>query len=159
MFRVAILAISDAVARGEPDALHLAIRKALSGGPFEIAAYEIVPDEAAQIRRALRIWADRDGFDLVLTWGGTGVSPKDHTMEATRGLLDRELPGVVELMRFSVMRHNRLAALTRATAGIRAQSFIVNLSEDYQEALMNLEALLPILPATLERISGKSIKR
>ena len=76
MFRVGILTVSDKGSRGQrEDTTHLAIREALKGGPFEVAAYEIVPDEPPLIKKVIRLWADREGLDLILTNGGTGLAP------------------------------------------------------------------------------------
>ncbi|MER3557572.1 MAG: molybdenum cofactor biosynthesis protein, partial [Thermus sp.] len=128
MFRVGILTVSDKGARGErEDTTHLALREALKEGPFEVVAYEVVPDEPPQIKKVLRLWADRERLDLILTNGGTGLSPRDQTPEATREVLDREAPGLAELMRLRGLQKTPLAALSRGLAGVRGRTLILNL--------------------------------
>ncbi|GAA5338562.1 MogA/MoaB family molybdenum cofactor biosynthesis protein [Thermus antranikianii] len=157
MFRVGILTVSDKGSRGErEDTTHLAIREALKGGPFEVVAYEIVPDEPPLIKKALRLWADREGLDLILTNGGTGLAPRDKTPEATRELLDKEVPGLAELMRLKGLEKTPMAALSRGLAGVRGKSLILNLPGSPKGARESLEAVLPVLPHALNLITGKA---
>ena len=116
MFRVGILTVSDKGYQGErKDTAHLAIREALKGGPYEVVAYEIVPDEPPMIKRVLRFWADREGLDLIRTCGGTGLGPRDRTPEATREVLEREAPGLPEPMRLKGLEKTPRAALSLVT--------------------------------------------
>ncbi|WP_038048757.1 MogA/MoaB family molybdenum cofactor biosynthesis protein [Thermus caliditerrae] len=157
MFRVGILTVSDKGFRGErEDTTHLAIREALKAGPFEVAAYEMVPDEPPLIKKVLRLWADREGLDLILTNGGTGLSPRDKTPEATRELLDKEVPGLSELMRLRGLEKTPMAALSRGLAGVRGKSLILNLPGSPKGARESLEAVLPVLPHALSLITGKA---
>jgi len=157
MIRVGILTVSDRSARGERvDTTQEAIREVLKKGPFEIAAYEVVPDEPAQIRRVLRLWADQLGLELILTNGGTGLAPRDHTPEATREVLDKEVPGLAELMRLEGLKKTPMAALSRGVAGVRGRSLIVNLPGSPKGAAESLAALLPVIPHALEVITGRS---
>ncbi|HFB39455.1 MAG TPA: MogA/MoaB family molybdenum cofactor biosynthesis protein [Oceanithermus sp.] len=157
MIRVGILTVSDRSAQGERvDTTQEAIREVLKEGPFEVAAYEVVPDEPAQIRRVLRLWADQLGLELILTNGGTGLAPRDHTPEATREVLDKEAPGLAELMRLEGLKKTPMAALSRGVAGVRAKSLIVNLPGSPKGAAESLAALLPVIPHALETITGKS---
>lgn len=157
MIRVGILSVSDGAARGlHPDATHLAMRKALAKGPFEVAAYELVAQESAQIKRVLRLWADREGYELILSAGGTGLSPRDNTPEATRELLEREVPGLAEQMRSSIGA-SPLVTLSRGLVGTRGQSLIVNLPGEPEDARTALEAILSLLPKTIEMITGKAL--
>uniref|UniRef100_A0A7V4AKS2 MogA/MoaB family molybdenum cofactor biosynthesis protein n=1 Tax=Thermus tengchongensis TaxID=1214928 RepID=A0A7V4AKS2_9DEIN len=157
MFRVGILTVSDKGSRGErEDTTHLAIREALKGGPFEVAAYEIVPDEPPLIKKVIRLWADREGLDLILTNGGTGLAPRDKTPEATRELLDKEVPGLAELMRLRGLEKTPMAALSRGLAGVRGKSLILNLPGSPKGARESLEAVLPVLPHALSLITGKA---
>lgn len=156
MIRVGILSVSDQAARGlHPDTTHLALREALAAGPFEVAAYELVAQEAAQIKRVLRLWADREGYELILSAGGTGLSPRDHTPEATRELLEREVPGLAEQMR-SCPKASPHVVLSRGVVGTRGQSLIVNLPGQPEDARAALEAILSLLPKTIEMITGKA---
>ena len=126
--RVAILTISDAGARGErADGSGDAIARWVDARGYSLAARELVPDEPSQIGSALRRWADADSADLVLTTGGTGLTPRDITPEATRAVLEREAPGIPEALRAAVLPQFPKAALSRGTAGVRARTLIVNL--------------------------------
>jgi molybdenum cofactor synthesis domain-containing protein len=126
--RVAILTISDAGARGErADSSGDAIASWVEARGYTLAARALVPDEAAEIGGALRRWADADSADLVLTTGGTGLTARDTTPEATRSVLEREAPGIPEALRAAVLPRFPRAALSRGTAGVRARTLIVNL--------------------------------
>jgi len=158
MIRVGILTVSDRSARGERvDTTQEAIRELLDENQYEVAAYEVVPDEPAQIRRVLRLWADQMGLDLILTNGGTGLAPRDHTPEATREVLDKEVPGLAELMRLEGIKKTPMAALSRGTAGVRGKSLIVNLPGSPKGAAESLAALLPVIPHAIETITGRSL--
>jgi molybdopterin adenylyltransferase len=126
--RVAILTISDAGARGDrADTSGDAIAAWAAGRGDALAERVLVPDEPARIGAALRRWADLDLADLVLTTGGTGLTPRDVTPEATRSVLDKEAPGIAEALRFAVYPRFPRAALSRGTAGVRGRTLIVNL--------------------------------
>lgn len=157
MIRVGILSVSDEAARGVyPDSTHTALREALAAGPFEVAAYELVPQESAQIKRVLRLWADREGYELILSAGGTGLSPRDNTPEATRELLEREVPGLAEQMRACIGASPHVV-LSRGVVGTRGRSLIVNLPGEPEDARVALEAIFPLLPKTIEMITGKTL--
>jgi molybdenum cofactor synthesis domain-containing protein len=126
--RVAILTISDAGARGKrADGSGDAIASWVEARGYTLAARTLVPDEPAEISGALRRWADGDSADLVLTTGGTGLTPRDTTPEATREVLEREAPGIPEALRAAGLPRFPRAALSRGTAGVRARTLIVNL--------------------------------
>jgi molybdenum cofactor synthesis domain-containing protein len=126
--RVAILTISDAGARGErADGSGDAIARWVEARGYTLSARALVPDEPAEIGAALRGWADADSADLVLTTGGTGLTARDTTPEATRAVLEREAPGIPEALRAAVLPRFPRAALSRGTAGVRARTLIVNL--------------------------------
>jgi molybdenum cofactor synthesis domain-containing protein len=144
--RVAILTISDAGARGErQDGSGDAIEGWVRGRGSELAARELVPDDVGRIVGILCRWCDDDVADLVLTTGGTGLSPRDVTPEATRVVLEREAPGIAERIRvLSVERFPR-AALSRGLAGTRARTLIVNLPGSTGGVRDALAALDPIV--------------
>lgn len=126
--RVAVLTISDAGSRGErADTSGDAIVAWVAGRGDALAARALVPDDVGAIARALAGWADGDVADVVLTTGGTGLTPRDVTPEATRAVLEREAPGLAEAMRMTAYPGFHRAALSRGLAGVRARTLIVNL--------------------------------
>ena len=126
--RVAVLTISDAGARGErEDTSGAAIAAWVSARGHTLVARDLVPDEAPRIATVLAGWADGDVADLVLTTGGTGLTPRDVTPEATRAILEREAPGLAEALRMTVYPRFHRAALSRGVAGVRRQTLIINL--------------------------------
>lgn len=126
--RVAILTISDAGSRGErSDTSGDAIAAWAVSQGHTLRARTLVPDETARIATTLAGWADGDEADLILTTGGTGLSPRDVTPEATRAILDKEAPGIAEALRVLVYPRFPRAALSRGTAGVRGRCLIVNL--------------------------------
>ena len=126
--RIAVLTISDAGHRGErADTSGDAIVAWISARGFALADRRLVPDETVAIVRALMEWADRDVADVVLSTGGTGLTARDITPEATRAVLDREAPGIAEALRVAVFPRFPKAALSRGIAGVRGRTLIVNL--------------------------------
>ena len=150
-----ILTISDKGSRGErEDTSGPQLRAMLTEQGFSVVAYAIVPDEIAIIRETLLTWVDKDKIDLILSTGGTGVSPSDLTPEATRAVLDREIPGIGEAMRLASLQKTPNAILSRGIAGTRKQSLIINLPGSKKAAEENLEAVLPALQHALYKIKG-----
>ena len=126
--RIAILTISDAGSRGQrADGSGDAIAAWAAAGGHVVSARALVPDETGLIARALANWADEDAADLVLTTGGTGLTARDVTPEATRAVLEREAPGIAEAIRGSALKAFPRAALGRGLAGARGRTLIVNL--------------------------------
>lgn len=126
--RVAILTVSDACSRGErADASGDAIATWAAAQGRIVADRATVPDDSVQIAARLAAWCDGDAADMVLTTGGTGLSPRDITPEATRAVLDREAPGIAERLRAASAERFPRAALSRGLAGVRARTLIVNL--------------------------------
>ncbi len=126
--RIAILTVSDAGSRGErSDTSGDAIAAWAAGRGFTLAERALVPDETGPIAGLLAGWADRGSADLVLTTGGTGLTPRDVTPEATRAVLEREAPGIAEAIRMSAYSRFPRAALSRGIAGVRGSTLIVNL--------------------------------
>ncbi len=152
-----ILTISDKGSRGErEDTSGPQLKAMLSEQGFSVVAYAIVPDEINIIRETLQAWADVDKIDLILSTGGTGVSPSDLTPEATRAILDREIPGIGEAMRQASLQKTPNAILSRGIAGIRKQSLIINLPGSKKAARENLEVVLPALQHAIYKIKGGS---
>jgi molybdenum cofactor synthesis domain-containing protein len=126
--RVAILTVSDAGSRGErADGSGDAITAWVAAQGYRLAARDLVPDDTGRIAAALIAWADQDVADLILTTGGTGLTARDVTPEATRAVLDREAPGIAEALRVTVYPRFPRAALSRGVAGVRGRTLIVNL--------------------------------
>ncbi len=151
--RVGILTVSDRTARGEYEdrsgpVIAEIIESELPGGVVTERA--IVPDDVEAIQQVLRHWADDLHLDLILTTGGTGFAPRDHTPEATRPLLDREAPGLVVAMLVASLRVTPHAMLSRPAAGMRGRTLIVNLPGSPKAVRENLETILPALPHGLE---------
>ena len=156
LIRAAVVTVSDRSFRGErPDASGPAVAEALRSLPAEVAQQVVVPDEVPHIRRALLHLCDVLGLDLVVTTGGTGVDPRDVTPDATRGVLDREVPGMAEAMRAESRRSVPAAVLSRAVAGVRGKTLIVNLPGSPGGARENLAVLLPAIPHAIEKIRGE----
>ena len=155
MYRAGILTVSDRGARGErEDVSGKVIAEMLAGISIEVAAYDIVPDEEDRIAAKILEFVDVRNLDLVITTGGTGVSPRDVTPEATRRIMDREIPGMAEAMRQESAHKTPHAMLSRAVAAIRKKSLIINLPGSPKGVRENLQAILPALEHALEKIKG-----
>ncbi|MBI1987491.1 MAG: MogA/MoaB family molybdenum cofactor biosynthesis protein [Nitrospinae bacterium] len=155
MIRYAVLTISDKGARGErEDRSGAAIREMLTAPPYQLCHYRILPDEKEEIAQSLRDLADGGEVDLVVTTGGTGLAPRDVTPEATAAVIEREVPGLAEAMRMEGLKVTPLAMLSRAVAGIRKGTLIVNLPGSPKGARENLAVILPVLPHAIEKLLG-----
>ncbi len=151
----AILTVSDKGARGERvDESGPALASWLEQRGVFTVATRIVADEINDIATCLSAWADSDSVGLILTTGGTGVSPRDVTPEATLQVVERTIPGLGELMRLKSLDKTPMASLSRAVAGIRGQSLIINLPGSPKGAVENLEAVWPALGHAVEKIRG-----
>ena len=156
MFTVGILTISDRSARSERhDESGIVIRDCFAHLDARVERYEIVPDDKEAISDRLKQWADELGLDLVLTTGGTGLSPRDFTPEATLAIVDRLAPGFTEAMRAESLKKTPHAMLSRAVAGIRKNTLIINLPGSPEAVRECLKAILPALPHAIEVLRGQ----
>jgi len=155
-FTYAIVVVSDRGSRGErEDKSAPVVRDLLERIGGKIAGYKVVPDELEEIREAILQWTEgARRVDLVLTCGGTGVHPRDVTPEATRGVIQREVPGIPEAMRAASLSKTPHAVLSRGIAGVKDTTLIINLPGSPKAAKENLEAILVAIPHALEKIQG-----
>lgn len=154
MVRVGILTCSDKGARGERQDASAAEIKKLLPEEFQVTHYAVVPDEQEAITGMLVDWCDREGLDLILTSGGTGLTPRDVAPESTLAVLEREIPGMAEAMRAEGLRHTPLAQISRAKAGFRRETLIINLPGSLKAIDEMFPVILPALPHTVEKIKG-----
>ncbi len=153
--KVGILTVSDRSARGErEDRSGPAIKDLISSKGWEIVGPSVVSDDQPEIEAQLIRWADDDQFDLILTTGGTGFSDRDRTPEATLAVCDRMAPGLAEAMRAASMLVTPHAMLSRAQAGIRGRTLIVNLPGSPKAVHETLQVIMPVLPHALQVLSG-----
>ena len=156
MYHAAVLTVSDRSFRGErPDEGGPLVSELLRNAGYDVTVTAIVPDEQTQIEEKLREIADSEEVQLLVTTGGTGFSPRDVTPEATLAVCDRLTPGIPEAMRYASMQVTNRAMLSRAQAGIRKGTLIINLPGSPKAAKENLEAVLPALSHGQEMLSGR----
>ncbi len=149
--RIGIITVSDRSSRGErPDASGPALINVVAQQGWQVIRTLILPDEMEQVKTALATWADSDEFDVILTTGGTGFSPHDITPEATQAVIQRPTPGLAEAMRSAGLHITSHAMLSRAVAGIRSRTLIVNLPGSPKGAIENLAVLVPVLPHAVQ---------
>jgi molybdenum cofactor synthesis domain-containing protein len=156
--RAAVLTVSDRASSGRlTDESGPALERMLAGAGFEVSPLVVVPDEVDRIVEFLV--ASCEDHDLVVTTGGTGLGPRDRTPEATRDLLDYEVPGLAELMRSAGFAKTPLAALSRSLAGVRGRTLIMNLPGSLKGATESLEAVLPVLGHATRLLRGETEHR
>lgn len=154
-YSCAVLTVSDKGFCGErKDTSGEALKEILGAEGYELAAYAIVPDREEAIKEALTQWVDERHIDLIVTTGGTGVSPNDVTPEATGEVITREVPGISEAMRQTSFQKTPHAVLSRGIAGIRGKSLIINLPGSRKAAVENIEVVLAALSHAIYKIKG-----
>jgi molybdenum cofactor synthesis domain-containing protein len=152
--RFGILTLSDRSAQGErADASGPALAELIHAQSWLVAKQAILPDEESAIRAALIEWADDGEVDVILTTGGTGFASRDVTPEATRAVIERDAPGLAETMRAESLKKTPHAMLSRAVAGIRGHTLIVNLPGSPKGALENLQTILPVLSHAVQLLT------
>jgi molybdenum cofactor synthesis domain-containing protein len=156
MINIGILTVSDKGSQGQrQDKSGEAIRDIVTALKSAIVKYEIVPDEKDVIAATLCDWADSGKVDVILTTGGTGLSKRDVTPEATLAVIEREVPGIAEAMRAKSLEKTPMAMLSRAVAGQRGQCLIINMPGSTKAVRECLEVVLPALPHAVEIIKGE----
>jgi molybdenum cofactor synthesis domain-containing protein len=156
--RLAILTVSDAGHRGErADTSGDAIAAWAAERGYTVAERALVPDETVRIAQALCGWADGDVADFILTTGGTGLTPRDVTPEATRAALDKEAPGIAEALRMAVYPRFPRAALSRGTAGVRGRTLIVNLPGSTGGVRDGLQVLNDLIEHAVSLVRGERV--
>src|SRR5512143_2363824 len=155
MIRTAIITLSDKGSKGErEDESGKVIGEMIGGLDAVVDHYEVLPDDKALIAETLARLSDSCKIDLILTTGGTGVAPRDVTPEATLSVIDRELPGMAEAMRSESLKKTPHAMISRAVAGVRKQTLIINLPGSPRAGRENLAVVLPALSHAIEKIKG-----
>lgn len=157
-WKVGVLTVSDRVFRGERDdgggLLLCELVRRIDG---EVAVYEIIPDEQPVIEETLVRFVDEVCCDLVLTTGGTGFAPRDVTPEATKAVIEKEAPGLTEMMRMKTLSKTKYASLSRSVAGIRKETLIINFPGNPKGVQECFDVVQPVLPHALALIKGKDV--
>lgn len=153
-YRVGILTLSDKGACGEREDESGSLLAELVSGLAHVVRYQVIADEQDKIVLMLKSWVDDLHLDFILTTGGTGLSPRDVTPQATAAVLDYQVPGMAEAMRSASLDKTPRAMLSRALVGVRQQTLIINLPGSPKAARENFEVLLPVLSHALAKLKG-----
>ncbi len=157
--RALVVTVSDSASRGAREDLSgPAVREALEKLGCDVIGVALVPDELGSIKESLLQGCERQKVELVVTTGGTGLSPRDVTPEATACIIEKEVPGMAQLMRSEGIKKTRKAALSRALVGVRGKTLIINLPGSVKGVRESLSALEGVLPHALEVISGNTVR-
>jgi molybdopterin adenylyltransferase len=157
MITAAVLTISDSCSAGtREDVSGPALRARCEELGWTVASHAVIPDDYAAITQLLHEWADSEDVKLILTTGGTGPAPRDITPEATRAVIERELPGLAELIRAEGRKRTKYSALSRGLAGNRGQTLIVNLPGSPRGAIESLDTIADLVPHILDLLAGRT---
>jgi len=155
LFTAGVITVSDKGSRGErEDVSGREVIRLLKEIPATVIEYDVIPDEKELIKEKLQEYTDGKRIDLIVTTGGTGVSPRDLTPDATLEVIEKEIPGMAEVMRRESGRKTPRAMISRAVVGIRGQSLIINLPGSPKGAVENLSFILPALEHAIDKIKG-----
>ncbi|MBV8344006.1 MAG: MogA/MoaB family molybdenum cofactor biosynthesis protein [Candidatus Eremiobacteraeota bacterium] len=155
-FKVALIVLSDRAASGERADQCVPIMRERLGAAYTVVRESIISDDPASLQAHLIDLADSHAADLVLTSGGTGLSPRDRTPQATAAVLDYEVPGIAEAIRAASLAHTATAMLSRALAGVRDRTLVINLPGSPKAVAETLDIVLPVLPHALELLADRS---
>lgn len=153
-FSIGVLTLSDKGSRGEREDESGRVLRQMVADLGSVDRYEVIPDDQERIVQTLVRWVDQDRLDLILTTGGTGLTLRDITPQATARVLDYEVPGLAEAMRAASLQKTPHAMLSRALAGMRRTTLIINLPGSPKGVRENLEVVLPALPHALAKLKG-----
>jgi molybdenum cofactor synthesis domain-containing protein len=155
VYRIAVITVSDKGARGEREDKSGPVISKMVASLGEVVDYRVLPDDVEVLKEALMELSDQKKADLILTTGGTGLSPRDNTPEATLAVIEREVPGLAEAMRMESMKKTNRAMLSRGVAGVRQLTLIINLPGSVKGVRECLEVIIPALPHGLEIMNGR----
>lgn len=153
-YRIGVLTLSDKGARGEREDESGQVLGRMAEGLGAVSRYQVIADDYALIVSTLTHWVDELALDLILTTGGTGLSPRDQTPQATEAVIDYAVPGMAEAMRAASLALTSHAMLSRAVVGVRRRTLIINLPGSPRGVRENFEVLLPVLPHALAKLKG-----
>jgi molybdopterin adenylyltransferase len=155
VYTAGVLTVSDSAAGGDAsDESGPVISRLLEQHGYNVLLYKAVPDELQDVRDILITWIDRTSLDIIVTTGGTGLSPRDITPEATKSIIEREVPGIAEAIRIKGLDSTPRAMLSRGIAGVRGKTLIINLPGSPLAVVQGMDVILPVLKHALDKIKG-----
>jgi len=155
VYTAGVLTVSDSAARGDrSDESGPVICQILERHGYNVLLHKTVPDEVHDVRDILIKWTDNTSLDIIITTGGTGLSPRDITPEATKSVIEREVPGIAEAIRIKGLDSTPRAMLSRGVTGVRGKTLIINLPGSPSAVIQGMEVILPVLKHALDKIKG-----